>query len=264
MNAQTTIFDEAAQLSRAGEPYMLLTVVESRGSAPRAAGARMIVKPQPDSSERPEQIGTIGGGGAEHRAIRDAVALFAERKSELKRYELTPEHGQACGGTMQIFLEYMGSPRRLIVFGAGHVALELAHVLRDAPLAVTIVDERAEWNTPDRFPGVRRVLGIDDGVALAHEDPASTFACVMTYSHEVDFEIVRKLLAQPPAYLGMMGSRRKRDSVFAKLVDAGFNREVVEAIRSPIGVGDLGKAPSLVAVSIAAEVLAEAQRHAQA
>ncbi len=259
MNAETTIFSKAAELSRAGAPFMLLTVVESKGSAPRSAGARMIVRPGPENAE---QIGTIGGGGVEHRAVREALELFADQRSEIKRYDLTPDHGQACGGTMQVFLEYIGSPLRLVIFGAGHVALELVQVLRDAELAVSIVDERAEWNTEDRFPGAHRLLSIDEGVALAHEEPASTLVCVMTYSHEVDFAICEKLLAKPPAYLGMIGSKRKRDTVFARLVEAGHAREVVESIHSPIGVGDLGKAPSLVAVSIAAEVLAEVQQHA--
>ncbi|MFG0253332.1 MAG: XdhC family protein, partial [Phycisphaerales bacterium JB038] len=226
MKAETTIFNKAAEFSQAGEPFMLLTVVQAKGSAPRAAGARMIVRPGPD---RPEQIGTIGGGGGEHRAIADALELFAEKGSALKRYDLTPEHGQACGGMMQVFLQYIGSPLRLVIFGAGHVAFELVQVLRDAELAVTIVDERDEWNTQERFPAARRLLSNREGVALAHEEPTSTLVCVMTYSHEVDFAICNELLVKPPAYLGMMGSKRKRESTFARLVEAGHAREVVES-----------------------------------
>ncbi|MCK4871592.1 MAG: xanthine dehydrogenase accessory protein XdhC [Phycisphaerales bacterium] len=257
MNQDALVLTKAAELSRHGRSYVLITVIKAEGSAPRGPGAKMLWVPGTDAEDR---VGTVGGGRMEYLVLEAAGRYHRERKTGIERYALDADAGQCCGGAMQVFFEYHGSPARFVLFGAGHVGKELVHTLRDADLAITVVDDRAEWNSKERFPDVQRLMDVDAGVRFAHELPESTLVCVMTYSHDLDLDIIRKVLAVPTAYMGLIGSASKRATHFSKLVESGYTTEQVEQVHCPIGIGKFGKAPSLVAVSIAAELLMEAQR----
>jgi xanthine dehydrogenase accessory factor len=116
----------------------------------------------------------------------------------------------------------------------------------------------------------------DEGVRAARERPAETLACVMTCSHDTDLELLKGLLAHAPnparaepgsttrtsvpAFVGLIGSRSKRVCLFGRLISSGIDEELVKRVQCPIGVGDTGKEPRMVAVSIAAGVLLEAKR----
>jgi xanthine dehydrogenase accessory factor len=82
----------------------------------------------------------------------------------------------------------------------------------------------------------------------------------MTCSHDTDFELLRRLLDRPPAFTGLIGSRSKRVCLFGRLVASGLLESVVTRVHCPIGVGDLGKEPRLVAVSMAAQIILEAKK----
>ena len=234
---------------------MMLTVVSALGSTPRSAGARMLVVPDDNGHQ---QVGTIGGGKTELRAVQDALQLFQEKKGDLRDYDLSLKSGQACGGKATVLHEYIGPSFRLVIFGAGHVAGELFITLRDAPFAVTVVDDRPEWNSEERFPHASRISDWQSGIKYAVSEPELTFACVMTYSHKLDYEVCRGLMENPPSYVGLMGSAGKKKLLFGKLREDGISEDRIAAIHCPIGIGDLGKTPSLVAVSVAAQLLQEA------
>jgi xanthine dehydrogenase accessory factor len=160
---------------------------------------------------------------------------------------------------MDVFFEYVGARARLVVFGAGHVSAALARVLEGTGLEVVVVDDRADWNTEGRFAACRRVLDFDAGVALAREDPARTLVCVMTYSHDIDFDVLCGLLSAGPLprFVGLIGSRSKFACFRTRFAQRSIPEARVDAIHCPIGVGDLGKAPEEVAISVAAQVLGE-------
>lgn len=258
MSEDREILEAASELSRAGRPFVLATVVRVQGSTPRNAGAKMIWRP---GARGP--IGTVGGGQFELLVLDAAERCLASRSCEIERFVLGADADQCCGGVMEVFLEYHGPRGRLVIFGAGHVAQHLAELMRCAPVEVVVADDRPEWNTPERFSSARRVLRWDEAVSLVHESPSETMACVMTCSHDTDFELLRGLLARPPAYLGLIGSRSKRACLFGRLVAAGIDDEAVKKVHCPIGVGDTGKEPMQVAISMAAQLLMEARALAE-
>lgn len=257
MSDDTEILLAAAELSRTGRPFVLITVIKAQGSTPRNAGAKMLWQPGGDGLR-----GTVGGGQFELLVLDAAARVMESRSCVIERFVLGADADQCCGGVMEVFLEYHGPRQRLVVFGAGHVAHELVRLLEPASLEVVVVDDRSDWNSATRFPGARRISGWDQGVAAATERAGATLACVMTCSHDTDFEILRRLLASetPPAYTGLIGSRSKRACLFGRLVASGIDDRRVQAVRCPIGVGDTGKEPRLVAISMAAGLLLEAGR----
>lgn len=256
MPSDPDIWQAAAELAARGEPFIMLTVINAQGSTPRDPGARMIWRPTAGF------LGTVGGGQFEHLALASAERCFRDRARFVEHFILGAEAGQCCGGTMDVFIEYCGPSQRLIIFGAGHVSSALADILRAAPLELVVADDRPDWNTAERFPRVRRIMHFGEAIALAAERPAATLACIMTCSHDTDFDLLRRLLdaPQPPAFLGLIGSRSKRACLFRRLIASGVPEERVQRVHCPIGLGDMGKEPELIAVSMAGQILLEARR----
>lgn len=256
MSEDRELFRAAADLSERGEPFVLITVVKTQGSTPRNAGAKMIWRPGHGLNG---PVGTVGGGQFEMLVLDAARTHYEKQTCGMERYVLGADADQCCGGTMEVFFEHHGSRARLVIFGAGHVAEALVDLLRPSALELVVVDDRPEWNSEDRFAAVTRVTAWDEGVRLACERPEATLACVMTCSHEADFELLRSLLKSPPAFVGLIGSRSKRVCLFGRLVASGVDEARVQKVHCPIGVGDTGKEPRLVAISMAAQLLMEAR-----
>ncbi len=247
------VFEHAARLLRRRAAFVLVTVIETKGSTPRDVGARMLFVPGKGF------VGTVGGGQFEE-LVKDGVErAIRERATLRERFTLGTEAEQCCGGVMEVLIEYLGPRQRVVLFGGGHVSHELVRLLRSSALEIVVVDDRDSWNTSDRFPDVRRVHSYEEGVRIVRERPASTLACVLTCSHETDFAIIRDLARDPPAYLGLIGSRSKRACFFRRLAASGLSEAQIEHIRCPMGLGNMGKAPAQVAISIAGELLLRAR-----
>lgn len=261
MNETREVLQAAADLAAQGRAFVLATVVSAKGSTPRNAGAKMLWHPATSGGDA--FVGTVGGGQFERLVFGDAEKALRRGTCGIEKYVLGSDADQCCGGVMEVFFEPHAPHQRVVLFGAGHVSLEIARLLSPAPVQVVIVDDRTEWNSEARFPGARRVMDYAAGVEACRERPEATLACVMTCSHDVDLDILNDLLKAPPAFLGLIGSRSKRACLFGRLVAAGHAEEAVQKVRCPIGVGDTGKEPPLVAVSIAAELLLEAKKLAR-
>ena len=254
MAADRKILSIAARLASDGASFILATVVRTQGRTPRDEGARMIVFP--DGSIE----GTIGGGGVEQLVTEAAMARFQSRESGVERFVLSEEAAQCCGGVMEIYFECHGAEHRCVLFGAGHVAEALIPMLTPSSLEIVVVDHRPEWNNAERYPHARCVMDYEEGVALASEQPDSTLACVLTCSHDTDLNILVGLLRKPPAFVGLIGSSSKRAGFVGRLSARGVNEADIARIHCPIGLGDMGKEPTLVAVSIAGQILLETKK----
>lgn len=283
MNENAHVLRVAADLAAQGRAFVLATVVSAKGSTPRNPGAKMLWLPGTPGCTRggahddassgvggsgvgesgDAWVGTVGGGQFERLVFGDAEKALRRGTCAIEKYVLGSDADQCCGGVMEVFFEPYAPHQRVVIFGAGHVAFEIARLLLPASVQVVIVDDRPEWNSEARFPGARRVMTYGEGIEACREKPDATLACVMTCSHDVDLDILNQLLSNPPAFLGLIGSRSKRACLFGRLVAAGQAEEAVQKVRCPIGVGDTGKEPPLVAVSIVAELLLEAKKLAR-
>lgn len=266
MDTDRDVLQAAAELIESGEPFVLVTVIKTQGSTPRNPGARMIWRPASSSNgQAPNGAhGTVGGGQFEHLVLDAARACYERQTHALEHFVLGADADQCCGGTMDVFLEYHGRPARIVVFGAGHVSAALAGLLAHAPTELLVVDDRSDWAAPERFPRARCVGSWEEGVRLSQDRPERTLAVVMTCSHDTDLDILRRLLSRPPAFVGLIGSRSKRVCLFGRLVASGIDERVVQGVHCPIGVGDTGKEPHAVAISVAAQLLMEAKKIARA
>lgn len=248
---------KAQELDARGETFALVTVVATKGSTPAAAGAKMIV------TASGEAHGTVGGGQLEAQAIADARDCLAKAISAPRTYPLCMRMGQCCGGTADVFIEIVALHPELYLFGAGHVGTALAQVLEGTAFRVHVIDQRREWLDAPAMPVgvVRHALDYRDFFNRAAFSAERTFVAVMTPDHQLDLEIVHAALAKPTRFLGLIGSATKWARFRQQLVAMGDAAGDLGRVHCPIGIASLGKAPREVAVSIAAQLLAEANAH---
>jgi len=161
-----------------------------------------------------------------------------------------------CCGEMAVFIEVVTPAPRLIVLGAGYVAKPVASLAARCGFQVTVVDERPEWLTPERFPGAR--LELRDPVAwvgAARVGPED-YAVVMTHDHALDQRIVQALLRRPLKYLGMIGSTPKQRKFALRLKARGFSDDEIARLHTPLGSPIGADGPEEIAVSVLCELIA--------
>jgi xanthine dehydrogenase accessory factor len=244
------LLSEAVELRRRGERFAFVTVVGCEGSSPRHLGAKMIVR------EDGTVLGTVGGGALEARAVERARAAVAAGRPERLSVPLGPALGQCCGGQVELFVEPDLPAERLLLFGAGHVAMELARAAAPLGFEVTVVDSRAEWNSAGRFPGAERLLEDgDEALGNLTLDARSTYCAVMTHRHDLDELLVRRLLERPIRYLGLIGSRTKWARFRERFAERGLPAEAVARVRCPMGLDVKAETPAEIAAAVAAELV---------
>ena len=239
-----------AQLNaqRAGVSYAVVTIAEASGSVPRTSG-KMLVYADGHS------LGTIGGGPAERRAKADALAQLDAGQNAFLHYDFPTPGGASCAGRLSILIEVFQPKPLLVVFGGGHVAQALVPVLAAAEFRCVVLEDRPEFADKAHFPAAAQVRLYPAGAPdapLTGQD----FVCIMTHGHHADLECEAFALRSPARYIGVMGSRRKTESVNARLRAMGFGEADFRRVHTPIGLAIGAQTPGEIAVSIAAELIA--------
>ncbi|KLN64924.1 xanthine dehydrogenase accessory protein XdhC [Vibrio sp. VPAP30] len=247
---------ELAQLEKNSEPCVMVTVLEDRGSVPRDAGTKMLIT-------RDRLIATIGGGHLEHVATKMAreMLIAGERSLKVERFNLGARLGQCCGGMATLSFEPIGTAQKhLVVFGAGHVAKALLHIVSTLPFRVTWIDERDDV-FPEELPRNVTKLVTDDPVAEVRDLPPNSYYLVMTHNHQLDFDLARAIIDRDDSvYFGMIGSLTKRKKFDMRLAQRGYSDAQINTMICPIGVSMVnGKHPAEIAVSVAGELIAHYQ-----
>jgi len=171
-------------------------------------------------------------------------------------------HLQVLEGA-QLFFDVSLPPPELVVFGAGHDAVPLVAQAQTLGMAVTVVDPRPAYNTPERFPGARLVL------AHPHELPEKvrltprSYVVVMNHHLQRDEACLAYALESSVAYIGVLGPKGRLQKLVEGLVEKGkeLGPRDLERVYSPVGLDIGAESPEEVAVSILAEVLAVQRGH---
>lgn len=238
------------ELLRNGQSGALATVVQVSGSTPQSAGARLL------SCADGRTIGTIGGGAIEHAVLAALQDVQRGQAARLMHWDLARDLGMCCGGSMTVFLEPVSASPRLWLFGAGHVAQPTAALARSVGFELTIVDEREEWNTAERFPECRRELDDPGSVLAKAQLGARDWLLICTHEHRLDEELLRAALKQPARYVGLVGSRRKVYRLLQRIAAREGAPPDTSRLYAPVGLNLGAQSPAEIAVSIVAELVA--------
>lgn len=146
---------------------------------------------------------------------------------------------------------------KLLVVGGGHVGQKVADLAADVDFDVTVVDDRAEYVTEERFPkAVQRIVGRIDEVLPALVVDEDTFCIIVTRGHNHDEEALLHLVRRPSQYLGMIGSRRKIQMIFEDLRREGIEDSLLTRVHAPLGLEIGSQTVPEIAISIVAELIA--------
>ena len=156
------------------------------------------------------------------------------------------------------YVEPLAAPPVLLLCGGGHVSLEVARLAHACDFVVDVVDDRAEFSNAGRFPMARNCLvlpGYENlvqscGIGRRH------FVAIITRGHSFDREVLAQALTSHAQYVGMIGSKTKREQVYAALRKQGVPDAELAAVCCPIGLTIEAETPQQIAVSIVAELLA--------
>lgn len=242
------------------------TVVRDSGSVPRRSGAKMLV--HPDGRIQ----GSVGGGLFESLVVQDALAALQTGRSATKNYSFNPKgtspqaFGAICGGRVEVFLEVITPPERLIIVGGGHCGRALARMASLLDFDIVVADDREEHSRAEDFdfPNVSQVLHLPATYEGLPAPDENTYVALVSKGFITDEAALRQILGCPAAYIGMIGSCRKRDTVYENLRKDGVSEEALAAIHAPIGLEIGAETPEEIAVSILGEIIrARSQRRKQ-
>jgi xanthine dehydrogenase accessory factor len=250
-----------AEIAAGPRPAAVCTVVATRGSTPRKAGATMVVIA--DGSELGAIEGTIGGGAVEHQVRRAALEVIATTRPRTFAIELTKELGMCCGGAMTFFVEALRVRPPLILFGAGHVAQALCRVATTAGFDVFVADPREELLEVERFPEAMALVDDYERADLERLPfGPDAFVVIATHDHKIDQEIVERVLPKPHRFCALVGSQRKAMMTRERCLAKGFAEDAVARLRCPAGLDIGAETPEEIAVSVVAE-LVQVRRRAE-
>lgn len=158
----------------------------------------------------------------------------------------------------QFYLWYIGNDPKAMVFGAGHISEKLVPMLSMVGFETVVLDDRSEFANTARFPTADRVIvlpSFSQGLFEIEPCDGNTFCVIVTRGHVFDSIVLEQCLCQPARYIGMIGSRTKRDAIYAKLKNRGINQDQIDRVHSPIGVDIGAESPEEIAVSITSEMI---------
>jgi xanthine dehydrogenase accessory factor len=168
------------------------------------------------------------------------IAIHGETQDGI-RYMVDPLHS---GGTMYLF-------------GGGHVSLEVAKLAKGLEFRVIVIDDRKEYANEECFQGCETVV-IDDFERMPEfAIDSNSYILIITRGHMHDKTVLSWALKQNPFYIGMIGSKSKRDTIYQKLEEEGYEKERIAKVHSPIGLSILAETPAEIAISIMAEIIQE-------
>ncbi|HWA85850.1 MAG TPA: xanthine dehydrogenase accessory protein XdhC [Opitutus sp.] len=258
-----SIYEQLATLERAGAPFVLVVLIEALGSTPQDTGAKMLVTPAG------LHAGTVGGGRLEARAITLAQEILAATDASRDRprfvsWTLKGDVGMTCGGAVKLYFEPHpagGSAWTIAIFGAGHVAQALLPVLLPLPCTIQLYDSRPDWIGKLPHAGNLRAETVADLPAVIDTLPDDAFVLSMTQGHKTDRPILHRALATRKfPYLGCIGSDAKAAILRKELVADGLPAERAAEFHCPVGLDFGTNHPHEIALSIAAQLLAERDR----
>ena len=232
-----TVLEEAAELTRTGQPFALATVIWRQGPSSSKQGSHAII------TADGHVHGWIGGACAEPTVLREATAALADGTARLLLLGTPEQFGGhvpegmtvvpiACQseGAVEVFIEPVLPAPHLVIVGA-------------SPMAHTLA-------------GLAEVLGWRVEVVRGEDFEADerSMVVVATQGHD-DEGVLERAVTARPAYLGLVGSRKRGTAVLGYLADRGVPAGQLDRVKVPAGL-DLGRTThEEIAVAILAELV---------
>lgn len=160
-------------------------------------------------------------------------------------------------GRKRFLVESLSRAAVVYIFGAGHISHKLAPLTGLVGFRTVVLDDRQEFANRQRFDTADEIIVPDsfERVFEGLDIDENSFLVLVTRGHAHDKTVLGQALRTRAGYIGMIGSRRKRDAVYDALCGEGIPRVEFDRVCSPIGVDIGAETPEEIAVSIVAELI---------
>ncbi|MDJ0666911.1 MAG: XdhC family protein [Desulfobacterales bacterium] len=213
-------------------------------------------------------IGSIAGDGARCRVARAVLTASNQTVgsfqpgSEMQK-TLTGSHFDSSPTALvetsgpSYVIESIRPPDTIYLVGAGHVAQEIAALARQVGFRLWVFDDRPEFANPARFPEAEEIRicpgfrNVFDGSGIT----AGSYIVIVTRGHRFDKEVLAQALRTGAGYIGMIGSRRKKEHIFKDLIEEGFEPSALDQVFCPIGLPIEAETPAEIGVSVVAQLI---------
>ncbi|GCE24750.1 xanthine and Co dehydrogenase maturation factor [Dictyobacter alpinus] len=210
-------------------------------------GAKMLI--YPDATTH----GTLGSQELDQQVVGDATQAIWTSKAALHQYSLTQPDAQS----VEVFIEGFPPPPELIIVGAGHIAIPLTTFAKTLNYRVVVIDARAAFATPERFPHADElIVAWPDEILTKRPLYPSTSIAVLTHDPKFDEPTLKVLLERHSGYIGAIGSRKTSAERGERLKQQGLNDEQLQRIYGPIGLDIGATSPEEIALSIITQIVA--------
>lgn len=182
----------------------------------------------------------------------DADAVnWAQKKMRMQ------ETGWRSFGAVDVFVDVLPPPSRMIVIGAVHIAIPLVTLAKTLGYHTVVIDPREAFATQERFPNIDELITAWPSEALEKLRPdENTYIVAISHDEKLDNPALKVALAHPARYVGVLGSRKNLGKRFAALRELGVTDEQMARIHAPIGMRLGAVSPEEIALSILAAMVA--------
>ncbi len=228
-----------------------ISAIEKRGGKATLA---TVLSPQYWKDGRVPKILLTKDGEIHGRLGHEVGEQFREAANRVMKAK-RPERASLQDGA-EVFLEPIVSNPALYIFGGGHVSRQIVPLASKVGFRVVVVDDREEFTRAEDLPGASEIHELPfDGVMERLPVDEDSYLVIVTRGHIYDKEVLAQALKTDARYIGMIGSKRKRNIVYKKLMEEGFTQEDLKRVHSPIGLDIGAETPEEIAVSIVAELI---------
>lgn len=242
------ILDKLLSFTAEKGPCLLIRSIRMIGDSTRKNGEK-------ESISRIETGWGLMAGGVFDRTSADLQGIEPDQLRESHLIEALLIERDA----VRYFLQPVGALKEVLVVGAGHVGQALAMLCPFVGFRTVIIDDRSEFANRERFPeadDIRVQESLEDCFAGLNITEDS-YVVIVTRGHACDRSALARSLRTGAGYIGMIGSKTKRDTIYKSLLEKGFSPEDINRVHSPIGLPIGAQTPAEIAVSILAELIAE-------
>ena len=157
-----------------------------------------------------------------------------------------------------VYTRRFQAPRRLIILGCGYVAQSLCHFASQLEFDIYAADDRPSFANPYTMTNAKEVICDSFPAAIEQMHPdEQDFVAIVTRGHKNDADCIRTLYASgiTPAYMGLIGSKRRVAGLFENLCTEGIDRSFLDQIHTPIGLAIGAVTTDEIAISILSELI---------
>jgi xanthine/CO dehydrogenase XdhC/CoxF family maturation factor len=239
---QSLVVDVLREVKASGHGAALATVIGSHNDRHVAVGERVALSPSSGLRTHMHERWLAQAIAEDLRAVLDA------RRSAIRTYD-------GAGGSIEVLLEYIPAPRRLVIFGAGHDASPLVSMARLQGWHITVIDARPHFARAQRFPEADRVLAAPlEALPDLTSMVADAAVVVMTHSLTQDRHWLGQVLNGAPRYIGQLGPRSRTERLLDEMPAQLREGQAFSALHFPVGLDLGGDTPDSVALSILSEI----------